>query len=180
MTPVRTAARAMLGTIFVVSGARGLADPDSLVPKAKRVTERVGPLLDQTDERLSPQTQHFVQANSAVQVAGGLLLVTRARRPAAAILAGSLIPTTVAGHPFWEEDDPAARSAERLQFMKNMGLFGGLVLAALDTEGRPNLRRRTSRAVSDAINEARRLARSTSAKSRIAVRAANVGRRLPG
>jgi uncharacterized membrane protein YphA (DoxX/SURF4 family) len=37
------------------------------------------------------------------------------------------VPTTLAGHRFWEEES-AARSGQRLQFLKNLGLIGGLLL----------------------------------------------------
>jgi hypothetical protein len=43
-----------------------------------------------------------------------------------------MVPTTVAGHPFWEIDDPVKRSQQRVQFLKNTGIFGGLLVLALD------------------------------------------------
>ena len=63
------------------------------------------------------------------------------------MLAGSLIPTTIAGHPFWPVDSPAERRNQEIHFLKNLGLLGGLLLAAADTEGRPGLRWRASHAV---------------------------------
>jgi uncharacterized membrane protein YphA (DoxX/SURF4 family) len=55
------------------------------------------------------------------------------------VLAGTIVPTTYAGHRFWEESDPQSRSQQRIHFLKNLGLLGGLILAAVDTEGRPGL-----------------------------------------
>lgn len=43
-----------------------------------------------------------------------------------------MLPTTVAGHPFWEIDDPAKRSQQRVQFLKNLGILGGLLVVAFD------------------------------------------------
>jgi pyruvate/2-oxoglutarate dehydrogenase complex dihydrolipoamide acyltransferase (E2) component len=81
-----------------------------------------------------------------VQVAGGILLaVGKFRRPAAIALIGSIIPTTYAGHRFWEELDPASRAQQKMHFLKNVGLLGGLILAAFDTEGEPSLAWRTKR-----------------------------------
>jgi uncharacterized membrane protein YphA (DoxX/SURF4 family) len=88
-----------------------------------------------------------VQVNAAAQVAGGILLALGwFPRLAAILLAGSLVPTTLAGHRFWEIDDPADRARQRNQFLKNLGLLGGLILAAVDTEGRPSVTWRAKRA----------------------------------
>jgi hypothetical protein len=46
--------------------------------------------------------------------------------------AGSLVPTTIAGHPYWAVEDPSARKMQRIQFHKNMAMIGGLLLAVLD------------------------------------------------
>ena len=45
MTPIRTAARTLLGALFVGSGWMALRHPDRLVPKAKPVTDRLSPAL---------------------------------------------------------------------------------------------------------------------------------------
>jgi uncharacterized membrane protein YphA (DoxX/SURF4 family) len=47
-------------------------------------------------------------------------------------LAVSMVPTTVAGHPFWEIDEPVKRSQQRVQFLKNLGILGGLLVVAFD------------------------------------------------
>lgn len=181
MTPVRTAARAFLGAIFVVQGAQSVRDPDRLVPAAKRVTDRVGPLLERTHPALPADARTLVQLNGAVQVAAGLLMVSHTlRRPAAAVLAGSLTATTLAGHPYWQHEDPEQRRTQQIQFLKNLGLLGGLILAATDTEGRPGLRWRTAHLAGHADRALHRTARQTRQKTRIAVRAAAAARRLPG
>ena len=47
----------------------------------------------------------LVRVNGAVQVGAGVFLaIGKFRRPAAFALIGSIIPTTYAGHRFWEED----------------------------------------------------------------------------
>jgi putative oxidoreductase len=55
-------------------------------------------------------------------------------RLAALALAGSLIPTTLAGHAYWEHDDPTARKLQRIQFHKNMAMIGGLLFAVADRD----------------------------------------------
>ena len=74
-----------------------------------------------------------MRANAAVQLAAGTLLALgRLPRLSALALAGSLAPTTAAGHPFWTVEDPAKRAQQRIQFNKNLAVLGGLLLAAAD------------------------------------------------
>lgn len=144
MTLVRFFARSALAGIFVVRGARTLKDPDPVVPAAKPVTDRVVPKLKRfappaVAERIPENTRTLVRVNAALHLLGGLSLLTRYRRAGALVLAGSLVPTTMAGHAFWEEEDAQQRSAQQEHFLKNLGLAGGLLLAAVDTEGKPGL-----------------------------------------
>ncbi|RIV36376.1 DoxX family protein [Micromonospora radicis] len=181
MTPVRSLARAMLSGIFVVSGARNFVNPDRLVPAAKPITDRVAPLLQRVDPRLPTDTTALIRANSAIQVGAGLMLATgRLARPAALVLAGTLVPVTLAGHPFWRNDDPAQRQNNQIHFLKNLGLFGGLLLAATDTAGKPGLRWRAGHRIGHSRRSVSRAVRTARREARIAVRSATTARRLPG
>jgi uncharacterized membrane protein YphA (DoxX/SURF4 family) len=188
----------MLSAIFVANGVQSLINPDPLVPRAKRVTDRVAPLLDKAGSlgavrriageqgpdgqaQLPTDARTLVRINGAVQAVAGLMLATgRGSRGAAAALAGTLVPTTLAGHAFWEHDDPAQRRTQQIQLLKNIGLFGGLLLAAVDTEGRPSLRYRTGRFVGDRRRSIQRGVRAARRDARIAVKSAAMGRHLPG
>jgi putative oxidoreductase len=180
MKPVRSAARAMLASIFVVSGIRILLDPDSKVETAKRVTDHVGPLIEKLDPRLPSDTRSLVRIKAASDVAAGLLLASgHLTRPAAAVLAAGLFPTTFAGHPFWTLPKPE-RTAHETHFLKNLGLLGGLLLAAADTQGQPGLKYRTSHAVERSQRSVRRAVRSARRDAKIAAMSAATARRLPG
>jgi putative oxidoreductase len=179
MKPVRSAARAMLASIFVVSGASILVNPDSKVDAAKRVTDRVGPLVENIDPRLPSDPRSLVRLKAAVDVVAGLLLATgHLTRPAAAALAAGLVPTTFAGHPFWTlpEDE---RAAHQVHFLKNLGLLGGLLLAAADTEGKPSFRYRTSHAVERSQRSLRRAVKTARREAKIAAVSAATARKLP-
>ena len=170
----------MLASIFVISGVRVLIDPDSRVPAAKRVTDHLGPLVEKLDPRLPSDTRSLVRLKAGADVVGGLLLGSgHLTRPAAALLAAGLVPTTIAGHPFWTVPKPE-RSAQQVHFLKNLGLLGGLLLAAADTEGRPGLRYRTSHAVDRSQRSMRRAVRTARREAKIAAMSAAAGRRLPG
>jgi putative oxidoreductase len=120
-------ARPLLASIFISSGLDAIQHPDAKVKAAERVT---GPLSARLPA-LPDDTADLVRLNGAVQVVGGALLSFGLfRRSAALLLIGSLIPTTIAGHRFWEELDESARRQQLAQFCKNLGLLGGLILVA--------------------------------------------------
>ena len=140
----RRIARPLLASIFVVGGFDAIRNPAEKVDKARVVTE---PLREKTGIA-ALDTEAVVRINGAVQIVAGVLLATgKVRRLACFLLMGSLIPTTYAGHRFWEETDETARSQQRMHFLKNLGLLGGLILAAMDTEGAPSLGWRAQRRV---------------------------------
>jgi uncharacterized membrane protein YphA (DoxX/SURF4 family) len=107
-------------------------------------------------------------------VGAGLLLPTRLHRLAALVLIGSIIPTTLGGHRFWEAEEPGMRELQQTQFLKNLGLLGGLILAAMDTEGRPDLAWRTRHAARHVAHRADEAA----TRVRLAAVSGIVGRRL--
>ena len=142
MTFARRLARPLLASTFVYGGVDALRKPDSKVPAADKVVARLPPKLP-----VIGSTKQLVQADAAAKVVGGVLLATgRAPRLAALGLAASLVPTTLAGHRFWEEKDAAKRKAQQLQFVKNASILGGVLLAAVDTQGKPSVAWRTRRA----------------------------------
>ena len=78
-----------------------------------------GQLLRVTIDDGEPIT--LVRINGAEQVVAGLALATgRLPRISAAVLAASLVPTTAAGHRFWEESDPQQKANQKIHFFKNV------------------------------------------------------------
>lgn len=162
-------ARPMLASYFVVHGAKRLRDPDSAVAEAKPVADRLEPLLTKYAPQVPTDTRSLIRINAGIQLGAGLLLATgRMPRIASLALAASLVPTTVAGHPFWQAEDPAERSQQRTNFLKNLGLTGGLLLSGVDTEGRPGLRWRAKRAATDTRRAARQARREAGRSARLA------------
>jgi putative oxidoreductase len=97
----------------------------------------------------------LVRINAVAQLGAAAALATgRAPRLASTVLAASLVPTTLAGHRFWEYTDKQERKQQQLQFFKNMSALGGLIIAAGDTEGKPGVAWRARRAARDARREA--------------------------
>jgi uncharacterized membrane protein YphA (DoxX/SURF4 family) len=135
--------------MFIMGGFDSLTNPQSKAGRAKEVGTKIAEPLGLPDD---PET--LVKINGAVQVgAGALLAIGKLPRLASFALAGSLVPTTLAGHRFWEESDEKARSMQRIQFFKNLSMLGGLLLASVDTGGRPSMSWRARRAASHAADK---------------------------
>jgi uncharacterized membrane protein YphA (DoxX/SURF4 family) len=145
---VRRIARPLLAAPFVFGGIETLRNPQSRVPGARPVVEKV---TEQADKALPVQlprdVEQWVKIDAAVKVGAGLLFALgRFPRLAAVLLSASVVPTTLAGHRFWEKDDPQEKTGHLIHFLKNLGLLGGLLLAAVDTEGKPSVGYRARRA----------------------------------
>lgn len=169
MTLTRRIARPLLASMFVVGGINSLRNAQAIAPKAAKVTDKVVPKAREAGAPLPTDTVTLVRANAAVHILAGAALATnRSPRIAAALLAVSLAPTTVAGHPFWEESDPAAKGNQQVHFFKNVSILGGLLLAAVDTDGKPGLAWRARRAAKDAQREAKTLAKSAKREAKLA------------
>jgi putative oxidoreductase len=175
----------MLASTFISGGMNALQNPHRLAPRAQPLAERIAPVVERTGSLPSSlDSMQLVRVNGAVQVVGGALLASgKMPRLAALMLAGSLVPTTLAGHRFWAESDPQQRRTERVQFIKNVSMGGGLLLAGVDTDGKPSLawrlshraakltgRRPTRRASKQAAKRARKQA-AKRARKQLAKRA---------
>jgi len=126
---IRSLLRPLLAWVFVHGGIDVLRKPGPRAEKAEGTVEA----LSQRIPAIPADPVVAVKVNAIVQVGAGTLLATgRFPRLSAAVLAASLVPTTVAGHPFWEEDDPQKRAMQRTHFDKNMAMLGGLLLVATE------------------------------------------------
>jgi uncharacterized membrane protein YphA (DoxX/SURF4 family) len=155
-------ARPMLAGMFVYGGIDALRHPEGKAPKAQDVASAIAEPLG-----LPGDTVTLVRINGAVQVVGGsLLALGKMPRLASTALAASLVPTTYAGHQFWNETDQQKKAQQRVHFLKNVSMLGGLIFAATDTGGRPSLSWRAHRA----------LRRATKASHPMTERAASLAR----
>jgi uncharacterized membrane protein YphA (DoxX/SURF4 family) len=170
---VRRIARPLLAASFVYGGADTLRNPQTRVPGAAPVVETITRTADeQLPVQVPRDVEQWVRIDAGIKVAAGsLFALGKLPRLSALALAGSIVPTTLAGHRFWEHEDPEERFGQLSNFLKNAGLLGGLLIAAVDTEGRPSVGYRAKRA-------ARRAAESTERSyDRAAKRAAKAQRK---
>jgi uncharacterized membrane protein YphA (DoxX/SURF4 family) len=175
MTATSALARPMLAGMFVFGGAEALRDPKSRVVPADKIAPAIARQLG-----LPENTELLVRINGGVQVIAGLMLATgKFPRVASAVLATTLVPTTLAGHRFWEEQDPSKRHAQQVQFLKNTATLGGLLLATADTGGRPSVTWLATRQARRATMKARRATKASRKAMATAAKAASAARVVP-
>jgi uncharacterized membrane protein YphA (DoxX/SURF4 family) len=130
----RRIAQPLLAASFVAGGIETLLDPGPRIARAREAGLDELPLGDAAT---------ITRANAAAQIGAGAMLATnRLPRLSALVLAASLLPTTYAGDAFWSETDKQLRQQHRTNFLKNLGLFGGLLVTALDRRRRESLAHR--------------------------------------
>ena len=176
MTVLRAIARPMVASIFVIQGYETFRRPERVAPRAESV---VRPLAERIPA-VPAKTEDAVRLNGAVQMAAGLLLALgRFPRLSALALAATLVPTTAAGHRFWEAEEEADQAQQRIHFLKNLSMFGGLLITAADTAGNPSLAWRTRHAAKTARRESSLVARTAKASGKAGRNAGRVSARLP-
>jgi uncharacterized membrane protein YphA (DoxX/SURF4 family) len=150
MDPLRMVARTSLGAVFILGGIESFRSPAPRAEMAAPVTELARDAID----ALPDNDETLVKINAGVHVvAGSLLALGKLPRLSALALAGSLIPTTLGGHRFWEAESDDQKLQQQLHFTKNLAMFGGLIFAALDRHGEPSLIWRAKRATREATEK---------------------------
>jgi uncharacterized membrane protein YphA (DoxX/SURF4 family)/propanediol dehydratase small subunit len=155
---IRRIARPMLSAVFISRGVDALRSPKPAADAARPTLEGLKKLPDPVGTNVPTNAETVARINAAVQIGGGLLLATgKLPRLASGALALSVVPGSLGGHTFWSESDPARKADERRAFITDVSLIGGLIIAAVDTEGKPSLGwrgRRAAQKVSEAVTAA--------------------------
>ncbi|MBV9090382.1 MAG: DoxX family protein [Mycobacteriaceae bacterium] len=156
---IRRIARPLLSAVFIGQGVEALRSPQRAAETARPTVEGLRKLPEPAATRVPQDPETLARINAAVQIGGGLLLASgKLPRVASAALALTVVPGSLGGHLFWTETDPQRKAEQRRDFLTDLSLIGGLMIASVDTEGRPSLgwrgRRaaeRASKAVSAAL-----------------------------
>ncbi len=136
----------MLAAAFVSQGMEALRSPINAGEAARPTVEGLQKLPGPVSANVPSDPEVFAKLTAAVQIGGGLLLAGgRVPRVAAAMLAAT-VPAGLGAHMFWSETDPARRARQRRDFMVDVSLLGGLIIASADTAGKPSLSWRGRRA----------------------------------
>lgn len=154
----RLIARPLLASYFLVNGAQDLKEAPARAAEVAPVAETIAPVIDSatpSSVRVPEDPTTWVRISGALQLAAGVSLAAgKFPRLSAAVLGATLLPSTVAHHRFWEAADRAERTEQLVHFTKNASLAGGLLIASLDTAGKPGLAWRAGHAAHDARREA--------------------------
>jgi uncharacterized membrane protein YphA (DoxX/SURF4 family) len=155
---IRRIARPMLAAVFIGRGVDALRSPKPAADAARPTLEGLSKLPDPVATRVPSDAEMVARINAAVQIGGGLLLASgKLPRLASAALALTVVPGSLGGHTFWNETDPQRKADERRAFLTDVSLIGGLIIAAVDTEGKPSLGwrgRRAAHRMSEAVSAA--------------------------
>lgn len=170
MTLVRRIARPLLASMFVVGGVDQLRNPHTKTPAVEDLLKKASEQLGLPDD-----PELLVRVNGALMVgAGSMLAMGRLPRTSALVLVGTLVPTTLGAHRFWEIEDPKQRSQQKIQFFKNLSLLGGLLIAAVDTAGKPGLSWRAQHLIDEGLKGADRSRREIKRAAKTARREAKL------
>ena len=172
MVVLRAIARPLLASIFIVQGYDTFRHPEKVATRAEPV---ITPLAERFPA-VPAKPEDAVRLNGAVQVAAGTMLALgRWPRLSALALAATLVPTTLAGHRFWEAEDDATKAQQRIHFLKNTSMLGGLLIAVGDTAGQPSIAWRARHAAQEAGRTARSARKQTARTARTAKVSAKAG-----
>src|SRR5688500_13607878 len=131
MTLLRSVARPLLASMFFYGGVNSILNAKTMAPKAEPAADLLHKVAP--DIQISPA--NLVRANGALHVTAATAVATgHVPRISSFVLAASLVPTTAMTHQFWNESDPVARQNQRIHFLKNLSMMGGLLMATLDPD----------------------------------------------
>lgn len=156
---IRRVARPLLSAVFIGQGIDALRSPQRAAETARPTVEVLRKLPEPVATMVPQDPVTLARINAGVQIGGGLLLASgKMPRVASAALACTVVPGSLGGHLFWTESDPERKAQQRRDFLTDLSLIGGLMIASVDTEGKPSLgwrgrraARRASKAVSAAL-----------------------------
>ncbi|MBV9514691.1 MAG: DoxX family protein [Mycobacteriaceae bacterium] len=159
---IRRVARPLLSVVFIGQGIEALRKPEQAAETARPTVEGLQKLPESAATKIPQDPEMVARVTAAVQIGGGLLLASgKLPRLASAALACTVVPGSLGGHLFWTETDPQRKAQQRRDFLTDLSLLGGLMIASVDTAGKPSLgwrgrqaARRASEAVSSALPNA--------------------------
>ena len=133
---------------MIQNGLDAARHPTPRLETAGPVLDKVTPLLERVPGpvKLPSDRVTVIRAAGAITAGAGALLAIGKLPRLASVAIAVTYPVVQPDPPFWVEKDPELRRAKRTEFLKNMGLLGGTLLASVDTAGSPDLAWRSRRA----------------------------------
>jgi uncharacterized membrane protein YphA (DoxX/SURF4 family) len=119
----------MLAAAFIGQGVEALRNPTAAAEAARPALEGLRALPDPVASGIPRDAE----------TAARMLASGRVPRLASAALAATVVPANLGAHMFWSESDPEIKATKRRDFLSDVSMLGGLVIASADTAGKPSL-----------------------------------------
>ncbi|MDQ4502010.1 DoxX family protein [Sinomonas sp. ASV322] len=156
MTPVRFLARPLLASSFIAAGVDKFKNADD-------TAEQLSPVLRRAADALPVRVEEktLARAVGATQLGAGLLFAFgKAPRFSASVLALTSALNTFVEWRTADIGSKELRAERRARLLKNLSLVGGVLLASVDTAGRPGLAWRAQQLAADATKTATQAGRA--------------------
>ncbi len=166
MTLVRVLARPMLASSFVLTGVDRLRNADTTATALRPTLDRIVKVIPSAASVTKDERQVAKILGAAHLGAAVMLGIGRFSRLSALVLVGTSALNTAVEFNNADSSTPQARKARRNQLIKNVSLIGAVLLAAVDTNGRPGLAWRAEHFAEDARRNALALGHDTRKSAR--------------
>lgn len=160
MSLVRLIARPLLATGFVAVGVERLRNVDQTAEQLAPTLSRIGSAVPAAAAATSNPALVARVAGYTQVGAASLLGMGKFTRIASLLLAGTAALNSVVEYRNAEASTAAERKERRNQLLKNLSLIGGVLLSAVDTNGRPGLAWRANHLASDTGRKGRAAAKA--------------------
>ncbi|WP_110241963.1 DoxX family membrane protein [Nocardioides gilvus] len=165
----RRVARPLLSSAFLVGSIQVLRDPRPAAEEIRPHVDRLVAVAQSAGLPLPQDPTVLARIAAAVQLsAAGALALGKAPRLSAAVLGATLAPTLLASRR--SGGGSGAGGIDVAHAARSASLVGGLLLASVDTEGRPGLAWRARRAASDVRREAKHLTKEATLEAKLAAK----------
>ena len=149
---IRKIARPMLASAFVIDGVQTVLNPASHKESADSVLKQVRAAVPRQYRSFVPK-----DPETAAQIVGGvkagaasLFALGKAPRTAAGLLTATSLASLAGRNAFWDTDDEDEKSRRKAGALTDLALTGGVLLATVDTEGKPDMKWRAQNAAKSA------------------------------
>lgn len=146
---IRTIARPLLASAFVLDGVQMLKNTDDYTEETKAMVDNARRVLPPSVLSYIPNdAATTVRVAAGAKIAGALMLGTsKAPRLGAGVLTAIQIPTSIARNAFWAEKDSKEKKNKQRGLITDLALVGGLAITTADTAGKPGIAWRVQKAM---------------------------------
>ncbi|MCT2338725.1 DoxX family membrane protein [Corynebacterium sp. p3-SID1056] len=145
---IRKIARPMLASVYIIDGVETVLNPAGHKEAAASALKKVRSVVPREYRGLLPK-----DPETAAQVVGGvkagagsLFAIGKMPRTSASLLALTTVPSLIGRNAFWEAEDEDDKARRRTGALTDVALAGGVLLATVDTDGKPGLQWRAQNA----------------------------------